>query len=180
MSALLGDNVAEKGDNLAWFDGPTMMEHLETVDVEAGIDIETFRLPVQVVTRPDLDFRGFAGTIASGVVRPGDKVISLPSGVSSTVDRVVTMDGDLPMAGPGRAITLTLTDEIDVSRGDVLVSEGQEPLRAHDVDAMVVWMTDEAMTPGRQYLLQHATGLSNATVTTIHYRVGNFLPPASR
>ena len=102
-----------------------MMEHLETVDVEAGIDIETFRLPVQMVTRPDLDFRGFAGTIASGVVRPGDKVISLPSGVSSTVDRIVTMDGDLPMAGPGRAITLTLTDEIDVSRGDLLVSEGQ-------------------------------------------------------
>ncbi len=171
MSALLGDNVVEKGDNLAWFDGPTMMEHLETVDVEAGIDLETFRLPVQMVTRPDLDFRGFAGTIASGVVRPGDKVISLPSGVSSTVDRIVTMDGDLPMAGPGRAITLTLTDEIDVSRGDVLVSEGQEPLRAHDVDAMVVWMTDEVMTPGRQYLLQHANGLSNATVTTIHHRV---------
>ena len=119
MSALLGDNVVERGDNLAWFDGPTMMEHLETVDVEAGIDIETFRLPVQMVTRPDLDFRGFAGTIASGVVRPGDKVISLPSGVSSTVDRIVTMDGDLPMAGPGRAITLTLTDEIDVSRGDL-------------------------------------------------------------
>ena len=114
MSALLGDNVVEKGDNLAWFDGPTMMAHLETVDVEAGIDLETFRLPVQMVTRPNLDFRGFAGTIASGVVRPGDKVVSLPSGVSSTVERIVTMDGDLAMAGPGRAITLTLTDEIDV------------------------------------------------------------------
>ncbi|MEO0495539.1 MAG: sulfate adenylyltransferase subunit CysN, partial [Actinomycetota bacterium] len=171
MSALLGDNVVEKGENLAWYDGPTMMEHLETVDVEAGIDLETFRLPVQMVTRPDLDFRGFAGTIASGVVRPGDTVVSLPSGVSSTVDRIVTMDGDLDVAGPGRAITLTLADEIDVSRGDVLVSPGQEPLRAHDVDATVVWMAEEPIAPGRQYLLQNANGVSNAAVTTIHHRV---------
>ncbi len=171
MSALLGDNVVDASVNLAWYDGPTMMQHLETVDVEAGIDIETFRLPVQMVTRPDLDFRGFAGTIASGVVRPGDGVVSLPSGVSSTVERIVTMDGDLEVAGPGRAITLTLRDEIDVSRGDFLVSAGSEPLRAHNIDAMIVWLTDDPLTPGRHYLLQSANGVSNAVVTTIHHHV---------
>ncbi|MEM9468256.1 MAG: sulfate adenylyltransferase subunit CysN [Actinomycetota bacterium] len=172
MSALLGDNVVDKGENLDWFDGPTMMQHLENVDVEAGIDLDSFRLPVQMVTRPDLDFRGFAGTIASGVVRPGDRVTSLPSGVSSTVERIVTFDGDLDIAGPGRAVTLTLADEIDVSRGDLLVhADAELPLRAHDVDAMVVWMSEEPMTPGRQYLLQNGNGLSNAVVTTIHHRV---------
>ncbi|MEM9202024.1 MAG: sulfate adenylyltransferase subunit CysN [Actinomycetota bacterium] len=172
MSALLGDNVVDKGDNLDWFDGPTMMQHLETVDVEAGIDLESFRLPVQMVTRPDLDFRGFAGTIASGVIRPGDKVTSLPSGVSSTVERIVTFDGDLDVAGPGQAVTVTLDDEIDVSRGDLLVhADTDQPLRAHDVDAMVVWMSEEPLTPGRQYLLQNGNGLSNAAVTTIHHRV---------
>lgn len=171
MSALLGDNVVEQSENLAWFDGPTMMEHLETVDVESGTDVDSFRLPVQLVTRPDLDFRGFAGTIASGIVRPGDRVVALPSGVSSNVARIVTMDGDLDVAGPGRAITLTLQDEIDVSRGDLLSTPGAEPLRAHDIDAMLVWMTDEPLRPGRQYALQSATGVSNATVTTIHHRV---------
>lgn len=171
MSALLGDNVVDASVNLAWHDGPTMMQHLETVDVEAGIDIESFRLPVQMVTRPDPDFRGFAGTIASGVVRPGDGVVSLPSGVSSTVERIVTMDGDLEVAGPGRAITLTLHDEIDVSRGDLLVSAGSEPLRAHNIDAMIVWLTDDPLTPGRHYLLQSANGVSNAVVTTIHHHV---------
>ena len=171
MSALLGDNVVDASVNLAWYDGPTMMRHLETVDVEAGIDIGSFRLPVQMVTRPDLDFRGFAGTIASGVVRPGDGVVSLPSGVSSTVERIVTMDGDLEVAGPSRAITLTLQDEIDVSRGDLLVSAGSEPLRAHNIDAMIVWLTDDPLTPGRHYLLQSANGVSNAVVTTIHHHV---------
>ena len=171
MSALLGDNVVDAGDNLTWFDGPTLMEHLETVDVEAGIDLDRFRMPVQMVTRPDLDFRGFAGTIASGVVRPGDPIVSLPSGVASTIDRIVTFDGDLDVAGPGRAVTITLADEIDVSRGDLLVSPEQTPLRSHDVDAMVVWMSESALEPGRQYLMQSSNGLSNASVTTIRHRV---------
>ena len=148
-----------------------MMGHLETVDVEAGLDIDNFRLPVQMVIRPDLDFRGFAGTIASGVVRPGDRVTSLPSGVSSTVDEIVTMDGALEVAGPGRAVTLTLADEIDVSRGDILVGEGVEPLRAHDVDAMLVWMSEAPLVPGREYVLQNGNGTSNAAVRTIHHRV---------
>lgn len=171
MSALLGDNVVDPSENMAWFSGPTLMEHLETVDVEAGIDLERFRLPVQLVIRPDLDFRGFAGTISSGVVRPGDRVVSLPSGVESSVARIVTYDGDLEVAGPGRAVTLTLADEIDVSRGDLLVKVGERPLRAHDIDAAIVWMDEQKLEPGRQYLMQSANGLSNASVTTIRHRI---------
>jgi len=165
MSALLGDNVVDAGDNLGWFSGPTLMEHLETVDVEVGVDVERFRMPVQMVTRPNLDFRGFAGTISSGVIRPGDQVVSMPSGVESTVDRIVTFDGDLEVAGPGRAVTVTLTDEIDVSRGDLLVKAGERPLKAHDIDATIVWMADSELEPGRQYLLQSSNGVSNASVT---------------
>ncbi len=171
MSALLGDNVVDAGENMGWFTGSPLMAHLETVDVEAGLDLENFRLPVQMVLRPDLNFRGFAGTIASGVIRPGDEIVSMPSGVSSHVDRIVTFDRDLDLAGPGRAVSVTLTDEIDVSRGDVLVGAGQRPSRAHDVDAMIVWMAEAAMIPGRQYLLQTSNGTSNASVTAIRHRV---------
>lgn len=171
MSALLGDNVVDVGDNLDWFSGPTLMEHLETVDVEVGIDLERFRMPVQMVVRPDLDFRGFAGTISAGMLQPGDRVASMPSGFESNVDRIVTFDGDLDIAGPGRAVTVTLTDEIDVSRGDLLVKAGEQPLRSHDIDAMVVWMDDTELEPGRQYVLQSTNGLSNASVTSIRYRV---------
>jgi len=171
MSALLGDNVVDRSDHLAWFDGPTVMEHLETVDVEAGVDLDRFRMPVQMVIRPDLDFRGFAGTIAAGVLRPGDTVRSMPSGVMSTVERIVTHDGDLPLAGPGRAVTVTLADEIDVSRGDLLVKEHEDPLRSHDVDASIVWMAEEPLEPGRDYVLQSASGLANASVRAVHHRV---------
>ncbi|MFW2381517.1 MAG: sulfate adenylyltransferase subunit CysN [Acidimicrobiales bacterium] len=171
MSALLGDNVVDKGGNLEWFNGPPLMEHLETVDVEVGIDLEHFRMPVQMVQRPNLDFRGFAGTICSGVVRPGDEVIALPSGVGSTVDRIVTFDGDLDVAGPGRAVTVTLTDEIDVSRGDLLVKTGAKPLRSHDIDAMIVWMSEVESQTGGQYLLQSSNGISNADITAIRHRV---------
>ena len=171
MSALLGDNVVDAGDNLAWFDGPPLMEHLETVDVEAGVDLERLRLPVQMVVRPDLDFRGFAGTVASGVLRPGDEVIAMPSGLRSSVERIVTFDGDLEVAGPGRAVTVTLADEIDISRGDLLVGVDQAPGRAHEVDAMLVWMSTEELEPGRRYLLQSANGTSSASVSTIRHRI---------
>jgi len=171
MSALLGDNVVDAGNNLSWFAGPTLMEHLETVDVEVGVDVERFRLPVQMVVRPDLDFRGFAGTISSGMVRPGDRVVSLPSGIESSVARIVTFDGDLDVAGPGRAVTITLTDEIDVSRGDLLVKVDDNPLKAHDIDASLVWMSADRLVPGRQYLMQSCNGMSNASVTAIRHRV---------
>ena len=171
MSALLGDNVVDAGDNLGWFDGPPLMEHLETVDVEAGVDLERLRLPVQMVVRPDLDFRGFAGTVASGVLRPGDEVVAMPSGLRSTVERIVTFDGDLEVAGPGMAVTVTLTDEIDISRGDLLVGVAHAPTRAHEVDAMLVWMSTEELEPGRRYLLQSANGTSSASVSSIRHRI---------
>ena len=171
ISALLGDNVVDAGGNLAWFDGPPLMEHLETVDVEVGVDLERLRLPIQMVVRPDLDFRGFAGTVASGVIRPGDEVVAMPSGLRSTVERIVTFDGDLEVAGPGRAVTVTLADEIDVSRGDLMVGVDQAPTRAHEVDAMLVWMATEEMEPGRRYLLQSANGISNVAVASIRHRV---------
>ena len=160
MSALLGDNVVNASDNLGWFDGPPLLEHLETVSIDSGIDTVHFRMPVQLVSRPDADFRGYAGTIASGTLRPGDEVVALPSGLSSAVERIATFDGDLDLAGPGRAVTVTLADDIDISRGDLLVTPGGEPQRAHDLDAMVVWMAEAGAEPGSSYLLQAANAVS--------------------
>ncbi len=179
MSALTGDNVVNRSEHMDWFEGPPLMEFLETVDTTVGEDTTNVRLPVQLVVRPNLDFRGFAGTLASGTLRPGDQVTSLPSGVSSTVERIVTFDGDLTEARPGQAITVTLADEIDVSRGDVLVSAAATGSRAeagmtsmsrsHRVDADVVWMSEAPLTIGKQYLLQGAAGSSNAQVSRIRY-----------
>ena len=171
MSALLGDNVVDPSENMPWFTGPTLMEHIETVDVQAGMDLDRFRMPVQLVVRPDLDFRGFSGTISAGVIAPGDEIVALPSGVRSTVDRIVTFDGDLQAAGPGRAVTLTLTDEIDVSRGDLFVKADSLPSRGHDVDAMIVWMSETPMDVDGSYLLQSMNGLSNASIHTIRHRI---------
>jgi bifunctional enzyme CysN/CysC len=171
LSALTGDHVVTASDRMPWFDGPPLMEHLETLDVTRDLDVDHLRLPVQLVVRPDLDFRGFAGTIASGTLRPGDPVVAVPSGVASTVARIVTFDGDLEVAGPGDAVTVTLADQIDVSRGDLLVGPGDEPQRAHDVDATVVWMAEPPARPGASYLLQTVAGRSNASLRTIEHRV---------
>ncbi|MCH7788086.1 MAG: sulfate adenylyltransferase subunit CysN [Acidobacteria bacterium] len=165
MSALRGDGVVDRGDNLGWFEGPTMMEYLETVDVEQNIDTERLRMPVQLVSRPDLDFRGYAGTVASGIIKPGDPVLVMPSGVKSTVERLVTFDGDLDRAGPGRAITVTLDTEVDISRGDVLVSPEEPMQRAHEVLATVVWMGEEELHGGKEYLLQQGNRRLNARLT---------------
>ncbi|WP_420623546.1 sulfate adenylyltransferase subunit CysN [Candidatus Poriferisodalis sp.] len=171
LSALLGDNVVDAGDNLGWFDGPPLLEHLETVDADADVDLDHFRMPVQMVTRPNPEFRGYAGTVASGVLRPGDPVVALPSGLGSTVERIVTFDGDLDVAGPGRAVTVTLADEIDISRGDLFVKPGDAPQRAHQLDAMVVWMDEAEMEPGSSYLLQSANTVSNCTIRSLRHRV---------
>ena len=171
MSALLGDNVVNASDNLGWFDGPPLLEHLETVSIDSGIDTVHFRMPVQLVSRPDADFRGYAGTIASGTLRPGDEVVALPSGLSSAVERIATFDGDLDLAGPGRAVTVTLADDIDISRGDLLVTPGGEPQRAHDLDAMVVWMAEAGAEPGSSYLLQAVNAVSNCTIRSIRHRI---------
>jgi len=179
MSALKGDWVVDPGTNMTWFEGPTLMEHLETVAVTVPEDGD-LRFPVQLVRRPDLTFRGFAGTVASGVLTPGDEIVVLPSGVVTEVDRLVTYDGDLERAAPGTAVTVTLADEVDVSRGDVLVHPERLPQRSHEVEAMVVWMSETAMVPGKEYLVQQANRIVPGRITTVTHRVDiNTLEPES-
>lgn len=168
ISALTGDNVVDTSANMRWFDGLPLMEHLETVDVASQVNVDTLRFPVQLVARPNHQFRGFAGTLASGTLRPGDPVVVATSGIATHVERLVAFDGDLDVATPGMAVTVTLADEVDVSRGDLLIGPEQRLLRGHDVDAMVVWMSPEPALPGRQYLLQSVGGVSNASIRTIH------------
>ena len=171
ISALEGDQVVEPSANLPWFTGPPLLEHLETVALPDARDTDRVRFPVQLVQRPDLNFRGFAGTVSSGRLAVGDRLIAEPSGVASTVDRLVTFDGDLEEAAAGEAVTVTLADEIDVSRGDVLVGPNDRPTRGHDLDAMVVWMAHEPARVGQQLLLQSVTGLSTASLRSIQHRV---------
>ena len=155
MSALHGDGVVERGQSLAWYDGPCLLEHLE--EVETGTRAPAgarLRLPVQLVIRPDHRFRGFAGTICEGTLRPGDEVRVEPSGLITTVDRIVTFDGDLSEAGPGRAVTVTTADEIDIGRGDVISDPAHPPQRAREMTATLVWMSQAELSAGRDYLLR--------------------------
>lgn len=172
MSALLGDNVVHRGVDMKWYDGPTLLEHLDTVPLAGRRNLVDFRFPVQWVNRPNLDFRGFAGTVAGGCVKAGDRVMVLPSRKTSTVTRVVSFDGDLAQATPPLSVTLTLADEIDCSRGDTIVHPGNEPNVAQDVSAMVVWMDDQSpLVPGKEYLLKHGPNKTPASVTSIAHRV---------
>jgi bifunctional enzyme CysN/CysC len=171
LSGLRGDNITAPSENTPWYQGPTLMGYLETVDVENDARRRPLRLPVQWVNRPNLDFRGFAGTIASGSVKQGDRVRVLPSGRESTVTRIVTMDGDLDEAIAGQAITLTLADEIDISRGDVIARPDDLPGVADQFEAGVVWMSDDAMLPGRPYWLKIGTKQVSATITEPKYKV---------
>lgn len=151
LSALEGDNVVEPSPKMAWFEGSPLLEILENVDVDQDKEIGEFRFPVQYVNRPNLDFRGFAGTIASGSVKVGDEVKALPSGKTSKVARIVTFDGDLEQAQAGLAVTLTLADEIDISRGDLIVLENAQVESSNHLLADVVWMTEQPLQPGRDY-----------------------------
>ena len=171
MSALRGDNILETSSRLPWYDGPTLMSYLETVEIEDDLQHKPFRLPVQWVNRPDQDFRGFAGTIASGVIRKGDTVRALPSGRTSRVARIVTHDGDLDQAVAGQSITLTLTDEIDVSRGDVLAAADSPAGVADQFQATIIWMHDEPMLPGRPYLIKLGARTVTGSITTPKYKV---------
>ncbi|MFT5223309.1 MAG: bifunctional enzyme CysN/CysC, partial [Glaciecola sp.] len=171
MSALLGDGVVDRGANLPWYDGPPLMQHLENVDISDRAESEDLRFPVQYVTRPDLSFRGFAGTIASGVVKRGDRIVILPSGRSTTVERIVTFDGDLEQAMVGQAITLTTTDEVDVSRGDLIVHSDRRPQAANEVDVQLVWMGEQELVPGKDYLVRQTTSTTTGRVTTVQSRV---------
>jgi len=172
LSAFKGDNIIEPSERMPWFHGTTLMGYLETVEIDEARQQKTpFRMPVQWVNRPNLDFRGFSGTIAGGHVSVGDRIRAQPSGKESTVARIVTFDGDLQRAVAGQSITLTLADEIDISRGDV-ISEAQAPAGVADqFETTLVWMNEEPLFPGRPYLLKIGTKTVTATVTDIKYQV---------
>ena len=171
MSALRGDNVTERSDRTPWYAGPSLMEFLETVPIEEGLQEGPFRMLVQWVNRPDLHFRGFSGLVVGGQVRPGDRIRVLPSGKDSVVDRIVTFDGDLPVAVAGQSITVTLRDEIDISRGDVLVDPELPAGVAEQIEATVVWMSEQSLEPGRSYLLKIGARLAGATVRPPRYKI---------
>ena len=171
ISALRGDNITDHGEAMAWYDGPTLIEHLESVRIDDDARSGPFRMPVQWVNRPDLDFRGFSGEIAGGTIAPGDRVRILPSGRESHVDRIVTLDGDLSEAVAGQSVTITLVDEIDVSRGDVIATADSPPAVADQFEAHVIWMDGAEMLPGRPYLLKIGARTVNATLAQPKFKV---------
>jgi sulfate adenylyltransferase large subunit len=171
ISALNGDNIIESSANTPWYGGPTLMNYLETVQIDDDNREKPFRLPVQWVNRPHLDFRGFCGTIASGIIRPGDEVRVTSSGRNSRVARIVTMKGDLEEAVAGQAVTLTLTDEIDVSRGDVLTAPIAPPLYTRHLVAHLVWFHDDPLQPGQSYLVKTACALIPGRITSVQHVV---------
>jgi bifunctional enzyme CysN/CysC len=172
ISGFKGDNITSPSTNTPWYTGPTLMTHLETVALDVTSDqAKPFRMPVQWVNRPNLDFRGFSGLIATGTVKPGDAVRVLPSGKTSSVTRVVTMDGDLARGVAAQSVTLTFADEIDCSRGDVIAVADNPPEVADQFEATIVWMADEALLPGRPYWLKLGTQMVSATVQPPKYQI---------
>lgn len=171
ISALRGDNVVDPSPHTPWYQESTLLGFLETVYIGSDRNLEDFRFPVQFVNRPHLDFRGFCGTVASGIIRQGDEVMALPSRKTSHVKSIVTFDGELREAFAPQAITLTLTDEIDVSRGDMLVRPGNVPRLEPRVEAMVVWMAEEPLEAGKPYLFKHTTKMVTGAVSELRYRV---------
>ncbi|MEZ9576840.1 MULTISPECIES: sulfate adenylyltransferase subunit CysN [unclassified Vibrio] len=171
ISALNGDNVVTPSEAMDWYPGATLMKLLETVKIDQDKDLEHMRFPVQYVNRPNLNFRGFCGTLASGLVQVGDEVTALPSGKSSRVKSIYTFDGELDTARPGQAITLILEDEIDVSRGDMLVHNGHEPKVTNKVNAHVVWMGENPMRTHKEYIFKFSTKSCVGKVTGIPHKI---------
>lgn len=172
ISALKGDNVVEKSDRMPWYDGGTLLHHLENVNVGAGRNLVDFRFPVQYVIRPHQDFRGFAGQVCSGRVSPGQEVVALPSGQSSRVKAIVTADGNLTEAVPGDLVILTLEDEIDVSRGDMIVRKNNLPQKGDRLDATLCWMSETPLDPkGTYYWLQHTTRQARGFIANLDYKI---------
>ena len=171
MSARYGDNVTAAGENMPWYEGPTLLEHLETVEVGRDDDARPFRFPVQWVNRPNLDFRGFSGTIAGGRVNVGDEVVVAASGRTSTVRSILSQTGEAQSAGSGEAVTLVLNDEIDASRGDVIAAASARPDVADQFAAHLIWMSEDALLPGRSYLLKIGTRTVTASVTEIKHKI---------
>ncbi len=171
IAALLGDNVVGGSTNMPWFSGPHLLEYLESVQVAEERERLPARFPVQYVIRPNLDFRGYAGQVASGLLRPGDAVLALPSGRTSRIRRITTYDGDLESASAPMSVTVLIEDEIDIGRGDMLVPVRQPPHISRRLEAVVVWMNQTALQLSRTYLLKHTTQTVRATVNALHYRV---------
>ncbi len=171
ISARFGDNVSTRSGRTPWYAGPSLLDHLETVDVEEDRGGKPFRMPVQWVNRPNSDFRGFAGTVVGGSVRPRDEIVALPSGRTSKVVRIVSPGGDLALAQAKDAVTLTLADEIDIARGDVLAALRERPQVADQFAAQLVWMSSHALQPGRSYLMKIGARTTMATVTELRHRV---------
>ncbi|WP_239806542.1 sulfate adenylyltransferase subunit CysN [Croceicoccus hydrothermalis] len=172
ISGFKGDNVTAPSANTPWYRGPSLMEHLETVELSSDSDLaKPFRMPVQWVNRPNLDFRGFSGLISAGTVRPGDPVRIVPSGKTTNIARIVTLDGDLDEAQVGQSVTLTLTDEVDCSRGSVMAAADAPPETADQFEATIVWMADDAMLPGRSYWMKIGTQQVSASVQEPKYTV---------
>jgi bifunctional enzyme CysN/CysC len=172
ISGFVGDNITVKSEHMPWYSGPTLMAHLETVELEATAEREQkFRMPVQWVNRPNLDFRGFSGLVGSGAVRPGDAIRVLPSGKTSQITRIVTLDGDLPEAVAGQSVTLTFADEIDCSRGDVITAADAPAAVADQFEAALVWMAEDPLIPGRPYWLKLGAQTVTATIQAPKYQV---------
>ena len=172
MSALHGDNIIEPSQQMQWFHGTTLLSYLETVKIDGEVALDApFRFPVQWVNRPNLDFRGFAGTIASGVISKGDSIRVQPSGKTSPIGRIVTYDGDIDKAVTGQAVTLTLKDQIDISRGDIISTTDTPASTANQFETTIVWMSDEALLPGRPYILKCGSATATATITDIKHEI---------
>jgi len=171
VSALRGDNVVDKSENTPWYDGPTLLHHLEHVNIGSSLNRVDFRYPVQYVVRPDQDFRGYAGQVVSGRIAKGEGVTIFPSGLSSTVQSIVTMKGELETAVVNDAVVLTLADDIDISRGDMIVRTRNLPQKSNRVDATICWMDAEPMKPRGSYLVQHTTRLVNGYVAELNYKI---------
>ena len=166
-----GDNIVGPSENTPWYDGQSIMQYLETVEVAADSQSRPFRMPVQWVNRPNREFRGFTGLIGSGCISKGDRIRVLPSGTESNVARIVTYDGDLELAGAGRSVTITLTDEIDISRGDIIASAESPCSSADQFQARILWMDDEAMAPGRQYLFKSNSQTTSMTLGSLKHKI---------
>ena len=171
ISALEGDNVVHHGESMPWYTGPSLLEYLENVELTGANTDAAFRMPVQRVARPHQNFRGFAGQIATGTIRPGDRIVALPSGRSSRVESIVTFDGNLDSASSPLSVTLTLADELDISRGDLIAAADAPPAVTNHFEASIVWLHAQPLALGRRYLLKHASHIVPARVRSIRHRI---------
>lgn len=171
ISALKGDNVVNSSENMTWYDKPPLMPILESIEISQDKNLDNVRFPVQYVNRPNLDFRGYCGTVAGGIIKQGDNITVLPSGKKSTVNSIVTFEGEIEEAFPPMSVTLTLADEIDVSRGDMIVRSDEHPVVSDQFEANIVWMSEEVMKPGKQFYIKLGPKSVIGTVSTINHRI---------